>query len=238
MNFSGFSENTFKYLNDLVVMNDKKWYNDHKPDYIKYVRDPFFELIELLTPTIRKIDSKLITDPKRCISRMFRDARRVKGGQLYRDHVWIVFKRQQQTTLFENPSFYFELTPNDCSCGMGFYCAHARIMEKWRSYICENPKAFAEAVKPIENNPKLNAHGKTYVKPKPNCPNGLEKWYNFKTFFVNTDMTLSFSKSPELADTIAEVYKTCAPLYEILSNEILNKDSDFNNTGYIYNFDI
>lgn len=238
MKFSGFSENTLKYLNELVIMNDKRWYEEHKPDYNKYVKEPFYELIELLTPTIRDIDRQLITEPKRCLSRMFRDARRVKGGLMYRDHVWFVFKRQQQDTLFENPSFYFELTPTGCSCGMGFYCAHARIMEKWRRYIADNPNAFREAIAPIESHPLLNAHGNSYVRPKPDCPNGLEKWYNFKTFFINTDIDLSAISSPDLADFLAEIYQTCAPLYTVLSDEILNKDSDFNDTGYVYNFEI
>jgi len=61
---------------------------------------------------------------------------------------------------------------------------------------------------------------------------------NFKTFFINTDMDISFIKSPDLADFLAEQFNTCAPLYKILSDEILNKDSEFNDTGYIYNFNI
>jgi len=176
MEFSGFSDKTLKYLNDIVVMNDRKWYEEHKPDYNKYIKEPFYELIELLTPTIRKIDPQLITDPKKCLSRIYRDARRVKGGCMYRDHVWLVFKRQQNDTLFENPSFYFEITPYGCSCGMGFYCAHARIMEKWRNYIAENPRAFEEAIDPIEESEILDAHGQSYARPKPDCPPGLEKW--------------------------------------------------------------
>ncbi len=238
MEFSGFSDNTLKYLNDIVLMNDRIWYAEHKNEYNKYIKEPFYELIELLTPTIRKIDPELVTDPKKCLSRMYRDARRVKGGCLYRDHVWLVFKRPQNDTLFESPSFYFEITPDGCSCGMGFYCAHAKIMEKWRKYIAENPNAFAEAVEPIEDSEILTAHGQSYARPKPDCPAGLEKWYNFKTFFINTDIDISAIKSPGLADFLAEQFKTCAPLYRILSDEILNKDSDFNDTGYIYNFNI
>lgn len=217
-------------------MNDRKWYEEHKPDYNKYVKEPFYELIELLTPTIRKIDDQLVTDPKKCLSRIYRDARRVKGGCMYRDHVWVVFKRIQQNTLFENPAFYFEITPYECSCGMGFYSAQARIMEKWRSYIAENPRAFAEAVEPIENDLLLDAHGSSYVRLKPDCPPGLEKWYNFKTFFVNSNMDISFIKSPDLAEFIAERYNSCTKLYKILCDEILNKDSDFNDMGYVYNF--
>lgn len=238
MEFSGFSRKTLKYLTDLVIMNDRKWYEEHKPDYVKYVKEPFYELIELLTPTVRSIDEHLVTEPKRCLSRMFRDARRVKGGLMYRDHVWLVFKRPQQDTLFENPSFWFEITPTDCSCGMGFYCAHARIMEKWRNYIAENPRSFAEAVAPIEAHPLLNVHGQSYVRPKPDCPHGLEKWYNFKTFFITSDMDISFIESPDLADHLADIYKACAPLYRILCDEILNKDSEFNDTGYNFNFNI
>ena len=238
MEFNGFSDKTLKYLNDIVLMNDRKWYEEHKPDYNKYIKAPFYELIELLTPTVRKIDEKLVTDPKKCLSRIYRDARRVKGGSLYRDHVWLVFKRIQQSTLFENPSFYFEITPQGCSCGMGFYCAHAQTMEKWRNYIANNPCAFSEAIEPIEKSTILDAHGNSYVRPKPDCPAGLEKWYNFKTFFINADMDVSFIKSPDLANFLAEQFETCAPLYRILSDEILNKDSDFNNINYIYNFNL
>ena len=52
-------------------------------------------------------------------------------------------------------------------------------------------------------------------------------------------MDLSCIESPDLADFLADIFNTCAPLYRILSDEILNKDSDFNDTsGYFYNFDI
>lgn len=231
MAFKGFSSDMFIYLRNVVLNDSKKWYEEHKPDYNKLIKEPFYELIGGLTPLMRSVDEQILTEPKRCLSRIYRDARYSKGKSMYRDHVWICFCRQGNSQA-DVPSFYFEIAPNGCACGMGFYCSSAKTMGNYRAYIAENPKTFAEAVSPIEKHPLLRPEGGCYTRGKPDCPAGLEKWYNFKTFYINANLPSSFIERDDILSFLSEIFTVCVPLYKILAYEIPENKANSYNTDY------
>ena len=95
MGFSGFSEETLRFLFENKFRNSKEWYEAHRDLYKKYVYNPFVELINEVAPVMKEIDEQIITVPSKLISRVRRDTRFTKDKSLYRDNAWFVFLRDK-----------------------------------------------------------------------------------------------------------------------------------------------
>ena len=50
-----FSEQTFKFLEQLAKNNNRPWFNEHKPVYEQTVRSPALNFIESMQPVIKKL---------------------------------------------------------------------------------------------------------------------------------------------------------------------------------------
>lgn len=231
MAFEGFSMQAVKYFHDVVQNNSKVWYEAHKKDFEAYIKEPFYEMISELTPQMLKIDPAFITEPKRCLARIYRDVRFSRGGSLYRNCLWLIFKRPSDNWL-EIPAFFFELTEDDCSYGMGYYTAKATDMADLREYIAQNPRSFKKAVKAIEDDPLLTICGERYKRPKPGAPVGLEEWFELKNFYIGATLPLKSAMSADILGTVSEGFEKIKELYHILVTEIPEMREERTRGGY------
>jgi uncharacterized protein (TIGR02453 family) len=119
-NTAVFSPQSLQFLAELKFNNSREWYNENKSTADTTLIQPFRRLNADLAPVILKIDSDMETNPKRTISRLYRDVRFSKDKTLYRDRMWLAYFPQ-----FEDknncPSFFFEISPFAYRYGMGFY---------------------------------------------------------------------------------------------------------------------
>ena len=231
MAFQGFSKKAVQYLHDVYQNNSKAWYETHKKDFEMYLKEPFYEMILELTPQMKKIDPDFILEPKRCLARIYRDVRFSRDGSLYRNRLWLTFKRPAENWL-EIPAFFFELTESDWSYGMGYYTAKASDMADFRDYISQNPKSFQAAVRPIAESDSLRIHGETYKKEKPGAPAGLEDWFRLKNFYVGAVSPLQQAMSPGIVKTVSSAFDKMKELYRVLAFDIPEMKAEKQNEWY------
>lgn len=82
-----FTDNSFKYLQELAHHNDKIWFTAHKPQYIEHVQTPFLRLITDLQPCLADISEHYHADPRPqggSLFRIYRDARFSKDKSPYK----------------------------------------------------------------------------------------------------------------------------------------------------------
>lgn len=103
MLFTGFTEETIKFLFEIGYNNNREWYETHKPDYKKYVLKPFQELVSDLGVKMTCIDPEIVD---KTISRIYRDTRFSKDKTPYRNNVWISFKKSVENWK-RNPHLFF-----------------------------------------------------------------------------------------------------------------------------------
>ena len=220
MQFKGFSPKTIEYLRNVRVNNSKVWYEAHREDYKQFVRQPFMDLVEDLTPTVREIDPDFITEPVKCLSRIYRDARFTKDKSLYRDSAWIVFRRPTENNL-EGPAFFAEIMRDGCRYGMGAYDSSPKTMMALRKFIVDSPETFAEAADPITNSGLL-VMGDRYKRFPAGFTElaeskGLRPWYEMKNFFISSPILPHEAFfSADIVDEISEKFKVCASFYKLL----------------------
>ena len=89
-----FCRETFEFLFENRLKDSKEWYDAHKPERQKLVTEPLLALSASLGPAMLEMDSQLVTEPRRTISRLRRDTRYTKDKSLYRDVIWCVFLRE------------------------------------------------------------------------------------------------------------------------------------------------
>ncbi|MFQ9798701.1 MAG: DUF2461 domain-containing protein [Clostridia bacterium] len=140
-----FSPKTLDFLWENRMRNSRDWFEEHKSEYRSYVVEPLCELVEALTPTMLQIDSLFTVDPRvdKTTQPDLADTRYSHDKSLYRDTMWIIFKRGKMHGT-EVPGFYFEITCDGFNYGCGFYHASTNFMDTMRQQILENRSAFVK----------------------------------------------------------------------------------------------
>jgi uncharacterized protein (TIGR02453 family) len=225
--FTGFSQESLEFLKTVKEENSKTWFEKNRTVYNQYLLSPFRRLVSDLAPGILSIDPEIEVQPaiNKTISRIFRDTRFSKDKSLYRDRMWLMFKRPGKDWTSFIPGFYFEISPNMYRYGMGFYTAAPKIMAAFREKIDDNPEKFAETISFMEKDKRYNLEGETYKRIIPSTHSkNINKWYQMKTFYLacnrKPDKTL-FSGS--LYRELLEGFLMAASLYQFLIS-IINKN--------------
>ena len=113
--FEGFSVSTIDFMWNLRLNNEKPWFEAHKEEYLRDFLNPMKTLG-------REVFDRVIADFGghgfiHKVSRIYRDARRVRGGEPYRDHLWFSIERPSEEWT-STPVFWFELSPENWSYGL------------------------------------------------------------------------------------------------------------------------
>jgi uncharacterized protein (DUF2461 family) len=156
------------------------------------------------------------------LSRIFKDARRVRDGAFYRDNMWFVIEKLSEEDA-SNPGYWFEISPDGWSYGMGFYQAKPETMAKLRARIDRDPKAFEKLVSTIDTRDEFSLDGPEYARKKEAPTEKTAAWYNKKSFSLYHQQPIGEELfSADLTDRIANGMLRLMPFYEYL----ITLDSD------------
>lgn len=215
MTYSGINSDTL-FLMQLNRFNDSKaFYEENKEKIKSGITVPMRQIAAALSDDMLELDELMNTIPTKMVSRVRRDTRYTHDKRLYRENMWIMFMRPKKEWR-GYPCMWFEVTPAMWSCGVGTYAATPDFMEKFREHLRAEPQRFLAAV-----DSALSAgaifDAEHYKRPKPDCPKGLEEYYNAKYFyFIFSSFALEKLEGEEIIDILREKFKKYAPLYSFL----------------------
>lgn len=211
-----FSVKTLEFISENYMRNDREWFKSHRDDYEKLVLAPFTELLKTLEPVVAKIDGELICTPK-SISRIYRDARYVKGGAIFRDSLWCSVRRKKNSAYDLVPEFYFYISLEGFGYGCGYYRTSTASMEQLRKMALSGDKTFKAAKKAFEAQSRFYLGGEMYKKNRfPDCRPDLLDWVNRKSICVCYDSADSEELfSDALFERVAQDMQTIAPIYAL-----------------------
>ena len=125
------------------------------------------------------------------VSRIYRDARRLHGRGPYKDHLWISIQKPAGAW-DEAPCFWFELSPDGWSYGMGFYSVKPATMARLRRQLQERPEEMETLMRRLRRQGEFTLSGETYKKPRAQAPSELlSPWYVLKGFSLSHDEALT-----------------------------------------------
>ena len=88
--FAGFDPAAAAFLGQLANNQNKEWFNAHKADYERHVRDPMLSLIAAVSARIKIEGIPLIGDPQKALFRINRDVRFSANKNPYKTHAGAV----------------------------------------------------------------------------------------------------------------------------------------------------
>jgi uncharacterized protein (TIGR02453 family) len=217
--FSGFTPETFKFLLELEFNNNKPWFEENKPDYLKYVVEPFKLLVKDLSGYMLSIDPGFETraEISKTISRIYRDVRFSKNKTPYKSSVWLTFKRVGRDSTYD-PCFFFEITPHLYRYGMGFYTTSKQAMDRLRELIDDNDPEFIKADKAYRKQNVFIMEGDRYKKLyNGEKPEDLLQWYQRKNiYFMCTRKLEDKLFTGQISDDLKHDFELILPLYQFL----------------------
>lgn len=212
--FAGFSENTIHYLKELRENNNKQWFEAHRDKYRRDLLGPLEELVLDLSPFMLSVDSLFEVSPKKSISRINRDIRFSNDKSPYRTNMWIAFKRTYQDWKTE-PTYFFEISPENYRYGMGFYNIPKEVLFKLRNMIDEGDKKFNTIHSLYKKQKIFKLEGEKYKRIiNPNLSEELNEWYQRKELYFVCNRSIDERLfSPALIDDLIEGFGMIAPIY-------------------------
>ena len=210
-----FCKETFEFLFQNRMKDNKQWYDAHKPDQQQLVTGPLLALSAALGPAMLEIDSQLVTEPRRTISRLRRDTRYTKDKSLYRDVIWCVFLRDKKR-YSSMPGFVFECSPRMWRYGMGYWQTSPATMDCARELICEGHPAFLRALACYESQQLFHLEGDCYKRPHfSGQPLQLQEWLERRSYFLahnETDFAPLYRQG--LPELLLSGFRLLQPVYD------------------------
>ena len=211
--FEGFSQETVDFMWGIRFNNERSWFEAHKADYQTYFLAPMKELGNQVQAALLDRFPKSGLNLK--ISRIYRDARRLFGRGPYKDHLWLSLRVESEAWTCR-PVFYFEISPELYSYGMGFYSATAQTMERFRRETA--PKPLLKLHNRLARQEEFVLEGPEYSRKKVCAESRLADWYNKKSLSVGHEEELTeFIYTPALADRLVEGFSFLMPYYDYFS---------------------
>lgn len=212
-----FSRNMLEIMMDIRFNNNKEFMQNNRDRYDKAMKQPYYQLIDLLTPTMLEIDPQMEVRPAKCLSRIFRDTRFSKSKLPYRDHHWIAFRRQAEPR-DKAVMFWFEIRLEAVGWGLGFWGENLKAMDVLRRQMLAKPKEF-EALLPILDERYFVLDGRMYQRKKvpESLPEVLHPWYlRREIYLVKQGINPDWVFEPGLENRLAKDFLALKPFYRML----------------------
>ena len=209
--FQGFSEQTIDFMWGIRFNNEKNWFEQHKETYLQTFYRPMQELSQEVYQAIDSAYPSL--GLVRRVTRIYRDARRLRGRGPYKDRLWFTLERPAEDWV-DHPVLWFELEPEGYSYGMGCYLAPPVLMAKFRARLDRDPKTFEKLVRAFNKQETFVLEGEEYKRPKGQTTPLLTPWYNRKGLVLSRECPNGgVLFTPELPQVLVDGYSFLLPYY-------------------------
>lgn len=209
-----FSQATIDFLWELYFNNNKPWFEENKHRYTQHLQQPMKQLAndayQLVTADSNPHNLRVK------VARIYRDARRVRGGDPYKTDLWFFIEKPNDDSSTA-PGFWFAIGRERWSYGLGFWQATPLCMQKLRVRIERDPATLEKLLKPINKEAMFTLSGEEYKRAKAPEHGKLADWYNKKNVslvYESEDFTPVFAQ--DFASVLAVGYKQLMPLYDYL----------------------
>lgn len=214
--FTGYTKETLDFLWGIRFNNNRTWFEEHKEQYVRCLFQLTSELGHEVYDGMIKNYPKLNVELH--VSRIYRDARRLHGREPYKDNLWFTL-RPNRDIWTQQPVFWFEITPEGWSYGVGCWSASPSMMAAMRREIDESPKRLEKLARRLNKQNIFQLQGTNYVRQKGNPSPLLTPWYNKKSISIGCDRPFdTLLCSPELVNTLVEGFVFLEPYYQCLSS--------------------
>ena len=142
-----FTDETFAYLEELALNNERDWFNANRERYESAVREPALEFIREMAPELRRISPHFTASDKKqggSLMRVFRDVRFSPDKTPYKTNIGIQFRHERAKDVHA-PGFYIHVEPGRCFLGTGSWMPDKDALAAYRTAVAERTADWRKA---------------------------------------------------------------------------------------------
>jgi uncharacterized protein (TIGR02453 family) len=169
--FNGFSPDAMQFLVDLAFNNERPWFQAHKADYERLLKEPLEALCIDLAAEFAKKGVPLLADPKSSPFRIYRDTRFSKDKTPYKTHLAASFPwvgdgaATNEGQSQRHGGGYFHLSPEGSYMGGGMWHPEPARLAAFRKAVDEEPDAALGALEDPTFRARFEpVHGDSYKR--------------------------------------------------------------------------
>ena len=223
--FDGFSPDLLAYLEDLSRNNNREWFQENKTRYRETVQIPMSNFIMAFAPSLDKISSHYIADPRLhggSMFRIYRDTRFAKGKPPYKTNIGCQLRHEAGKDAHA-PGFYFHIEPGEIFIGGGIYKPDSAALFKVRTAISEKPEQWQKIIKQKRFKDRFTeVYGESLKRP----PRGFDPEHPHlehlkkKTLFVTEALSPADLYSPKLVEKVKKTFEAASPFMQFLTEAL------------------
>lgn len=213
-NFKGIKPESIELLCLNRFNDSKEFYEEHKLELKERITVPMRQIVLDLSGLMYDIDDKMLTDPVRSVSRIYRDTRGNRSKIKYRENMWLMLRRYKK----EYPSapfFYFEFYPNSFGYGLAFWTWKQSAFKEVHNLIIEHPGRWLDAVDACKQaGLTYNARDNYKKDMYPDAPKEIKPYLSAKNMeFSYSSFDMNKINSPSLIDELKLAFDLARPMY-------------------------
>ena len=140
-----FTDQTLEFFRQLKLNNNRDWFNAHKTDFEKDVKEPMTALVENLLQEVRRLEPDYPVIPaKDYLFRIYRDTRFAKDKSPYKEHIGAYLCKKGKKS--EYPGFYFHVTNDEAFVGGGLWQLSPPTLKQVRHFLQMYPQEFLKTI--------------------------------------------------------------------------------------------
>lgn len=213
-NFKGIKPESIELLCLNRFNDSKEFYEEHKLELKDGITVPMRQIVLDLSGLMYDIDDKMLTDPVRSVSRIYRDTRGNRSKIKYRENMWLMLRRYKK----EYPSapfFYFEFYPNSFGYGLAFWTWKQSAFKEVHNLIIEHLGRWLDAVDACKQAGLTYDARDNYKKDMyPNAPKEIKPYLSAKNMeFSYSSFDMNRINSQSLIDELKLAFDLARPMY-------------------------
>lgn len=223
--FTGFTEDTFKFMGELIQNNTQEWFDSNRDRFKESVDQPLRALVkDLSEDVITPLDPDLETSPKKCLSRIKKNTYGRKDIAPYHDTYWAAFYRKE-VTKNTDCQLFITIWPGYLKHGIYFGEQADSVREQLCNSIDKHPKLAEAIFDQIKLAGFLFAHGESTAEPTPVEVSTFGEFVELaktKRFEVYRQATPdnAVNAGERLKDSVAEDLRKLYPLLRLSTEEV------------------
>ena len=226
--FTGFRPEAIDFLAELAQNNDRAWFQPRKSDYERLLKEPMEALVAALAERFEARGLPLGADPKRSVSRIYRDTRFAKDKSPYKSNIYARFPwvgrgsdHDASDEGSHGPSAYFSVMPGQSYVGGGMWQPEKPRLDAFRAAVLDEPDRVRAALEDpaflAEFGPAHSHDSLKRVPPGFPPDHPMAELFRYKDVIFGRNLSDDEVHSPELPDILTDAYTAAVPVFRFLS---------------------
>lgn len=212
--FQGFSQDTIDFMWGIRFNNRRDWFMEHKHIYQQQYYEPMKELAAEVQERFHALHPELQLNVK--VSRIYRDARIVRDGRPYKDHLWLVLREPTDGPI-PSPAYYAEFRPEFYEYGMGYWCPKPSLLDRFRQKGLDETPRLEKLARRLNRQEQFHLYGEMYKKKKVETSELLHPWLNRRDIGINCEKEYDEGSpffTPALVDELVDGFEFLLPYFQ------------------------